>query len=142
MVGPLQRKSVDEVKVYLTGSLDRRDELRRYADQLVSLGVTVTSRWLWADDRPSSAAEAREIAMRNVNDLLSSNVVFVFVDPSVRSQGGHHFEHGFAYGMHVLGMCRVELVGEPENVFHQVDGVKRHDTWGAAIGSLVVPGEV
>lgn len=125
------------MRVYLTGSMHRRDELRRYADELISNGVTVNSNWLWSKDDPSSRNERRDIAMRNINGLLAADAVVVFTDQDRRSRGGHHFEHGFACGLQALGVCSVVVVGAPENVFHDVDGVKHFSDWPSAFSQLV-----
>lgn len=124
------------MKVYLAGALPRRDELRGYADQLISNGVEVTSKWLWANDHPVASWDNRNLAMRNVNDLLGSDVVLVFLDDDAGSKGGHHVEFGFAYGMHALGLARVEVVGEPKNIFHDAQGVVQHDSWPAAFSNI------
>ena len=124
------------MKVYLAGALPRRGEIRQCADQLIANGVQVTSKWLWADDDPNGAWDNRALAMRNVNDLLASDVVLVFLEDPEGSKGGHHVEFGFAYGMHALGLARVEVVGEPGNIFHDAVGVKQHSTWAAAFGSV------
>lgn len=129
------------MRVYLTGSMHRQKELRGYADELISNGVSVDSHWLWATDDPASRSERRDIAMRNINALLAADVVVVFTDQDRRSRGGHHFEYGFAVGLQALGVCRVVVVGDPENVFHDVDGVEHYPDW-ASVFPRLVSGEV
>jgi nucleoside 2-deoxyribosyltransferase len=124
------------VKVYLAGALPRRDEIRQCADQLIANDVQVTSKWLWANDDPNGMWDNRTLAMRNVNDMLASDLVLVFLDGNEGSKGGHHVEFGFAYGMHALGMARVWVVGEPGNIFHDAVGVRQYPVWAAAFSSV------
>ena len=124
------------MRFYLAGSMHRRDELRGYANELISNNIAVASSWLWATDAPRTQGERRDVAMRNINDLLSASLVVVFTDQDRRSRGGHHFEHGFACGLHALGVCDVVVVGNPENVFHDVDGVDHYDSWGDLFPAL------
>jgi nucleoside 2-deoxyribosyltransferase len=115
-------------RVYLAGRFSRRDEFNGYADRLRARGFVVDARWLveeheWYGERDEAAIiAARSFATDDLEDVLRADIVLVFtepVNPGGRNRGGRHVEFGIA-----LGQGKdIIVVGEPENVFHNLAGV-------------------
>ena len=114
-------------RVYLAGRFSRRDEFNGYADRLRAWGFTVDARWLteaheWYGERDADALEAaRSFARDDLEDVSRSDIVLVFTEPSNpggRNRGGRHVEYGIALALHK----DILIVGEPENVFHNLTG--------------------
>ena len=115
------------MRFYIAGRFSRRDEFNRYADQLRSWGHVVDARWLvedheWYGEMDDDAIEAaRAFATDDLEDVARADVVLVFTEPpnpGGRNRGGRHVEFGIA-----LGLSKdIVIVGEPENVFHNLTG--------------------
>lgn len=126
--------------LYLAARYSRRDELKVMRDKLVSLGYTITSRWLdFEDENPhiidqnadkNSAAHARTeyramIADMDMADVMSAERLVFFAPGG--SRGGCHTEFGMAMAMHAFGFHLTPiLVGEPGHVFHAHPRVKAY----------------
>jgi nucleoside 2-deoxyribosyltransferase len=102
--------------IYLAGRFSRRDEFNGYAVRLRSWGFTVDARWLvedheWYGEQDAGAREAaRRFALDDLEDVTRADIVLVFT--------GRHVEYGIA-----LGQGKdIVVVGEPENVFHNLTG--------------------
>ncbi len=114
--------------VYLAGRFSRRDEFNGYAKTLRVAGFRVDARWLvenheWYGEHDAAAIEAaRGFARDDLEDVARADAVLVFTEPpnpGGRNRGGRHVEFGIALG---LGKD-IYVVGSPENVFHNLDGL-------------------
>lgn len=113
--------------VYIAGRFSRRDEFNGYAAQLRSWGYDVDARWLvenheWYGEGDAEAlAAARGFATDDLEDVTRADIVLVFTEPpnpGGRNRGGRHVEYGIA-----LGQGKdIIVVGQPENVFHNLRG--------------------
>jgi hypothetical protein len=114
-------------RVYLAGRFSRRDEFNRYADRLREWGYVVDARWLvedhewYGEDDDQALAAARGFALDDFGDVTAADIVLVFTEPpnpGGRNRGGRHVEYGIA-----LGQGKdIIIVGQPENVFHNLRG--------------------
>ena len=104
---------------YLASRFSRGAELRAYADQLATISIVCTSRWLDETENGETFDDGTTIiAVRDRNDIERADALIGFTEPlrSTTSRGGRHVETGIALG---LGK-RVLIVGGPENVFHML----------------------
>jgi len=121
------------MKVYLAAQYARRDELRTYKEVLNSLGIEVTSRWLYeqgsltgdmGEEKEHFYIETAKIDLEDVD--AADAVIFFSEDPLVGiKRGGRHVEYGYA----VKGQKPVYVIGPKENVFHYIDRVYHFDTF-------------
>lgn len=133
------------MRVYMSGGISMREEIRRRANELRATGIEVTSRWL--DERlpnliwggASDEAMAAH-AVRDITDIDRSHyyVYHSHDDARYRSRGGGaHFETGYAYARDIP----IVVVGQPRNVFHFLphgeSGILRLETWEEAHDFLV-----
>lgn len=132
------------MRIYLAARYSRREELNGYADELRNEGFTVDARWLLGEHKWNplaaevEAAEfsvplvARRFALDDVEDLLKSDIVISFTEPTravSSSRGGRHVEFGLAYAWRK----KLYLVGPRENVFHTLPGVLIYSRWDEGI---------
>jgi nucleoside 2-deoxyribosyltransferase len=133
------------VKVYLAARYSRKSELLAHRDELDRMGVTVTSRWLDGDyptggDGRSLVApdEVRaKVASEDMADVLAADTFVAFTEPARSGgRGGRHVEFGIALaaGKHCI------VIGEAENVFYMLPGVRRFADWGAFLDWLLGEG--
>lgn len=124
-------------QIYLAASYARKDEMKERRLALNSMGYDVTSRWidqegqhakgdLPPDRYQSTPDECYEFAIRDVDDILKSDVFVMFTGDGLGS-GGRHTELGIA-----LGCCAISLIiiiGPRENVFQCSPRFAQFDTW-------------
>lgn len=125
-------------KVYLAARYSRRDELRRYQQELadLGLGIVVTSRWLtddhlWEGEGSGAPfAEAQRYAREDLEDIIVSHLVVCFTEPprTSNSRGGRHVEFGYS----LAKQKPIIVVGPRENVFYTMPGVMQTESWGVA----------
>ncbi len=125
----------ERIQVYFAARYSRRDQLIAYRDQLRTLGIECTSRWLDGnhelDDRGLSIqaadSERARFACEDFDDVCKANVVISFteVPRTTATRGGRHVEFGVALALSKT--CIV--IGPCENVFHHLPGVIRFDEW-------------
>ena len=133
--------------VYLAAPYAARDGIRQYADELRSIGMTVTSSWLDEQDEIGAGtidaatdltdAAARAHVHKDFRDIGRCNVIVLFTaaaSPIIGGtghSGGRHIETGYALakGKHVI------VVGQPENIFHRT--LDTFSDWHAAVLALV-----
>jgi hypothetical protein len=131
------------MKIYLSSSYERRDELRVYRYQLREAGYTVQSRWLdedhplqtqMADHSPEALAA---IAVQDLGDLFDCECVIAFTEQpgTTRGRGGRHVEFGFA---HRSGAGLI-VVGHRENIFHYLPCVEFFPDWESCLCELSKP---
>lgn len=115
-------------KVYLSGRYRHRADLIDKAAQLESEGFEITSRWLQSNyDDVSDSARAAD----DEDDVRRSDILVLFAESEnvgERGGGGRHVEFGIAYA---LGK-RIIVVGDRENVFHSLPGIKVVPDWPGA----------
>ena len=128
------------IKVYLAAAYSRKPQIERYAAELRSLGIEVTSSWLEEPHAPNSQmadfAEETHLKyaradVRDIND--ADTFIFFSVEPTTPTvRGGRHVEFGMAVA---LGK-RVIVVGPKENIFHHLPQVTNVPTWASAVELL------
>lgn len=111
------------IRVYLAAAWSRQQEIRKVAEQLQTIGVEVTSRWL--DERgpaivQDKAKYRRETAFIDIQDVRRADMLIRFTDnltsetiPSHLGTGARMFEFGLAWGAGIP----VVVVGGTQNVF-------------------------
>lgn len=124
--------------VYIAAAYGRRAEMDTYADELRSLGVRVTSRWLSGEHEAADADPgtlARQFAQDDIADLLAADTLVTFTEPprSSASRGGRHVEFGIA----LVSGLRLVVVGHRENVFHHLPQVEFYETWPQAMAAVI-----
>ncbi len=130
------------MKVYLAARYSRHEELQEYAKELVVIGHTVTSRWIWGSHQIAdlgSEAQTKELekirfANEDLGDLINADICVSFTEipRSTTSRGGRHVEHGIALG---LGKpCYI--IGPRENVFHCLEYVEVFESWRSFVRIL------
>ena len=119
------------MKIYTAGRYARREEILEYANQLEAAGHEITARWTKGDEEGKTL---EEVALMDWEDVVRAEMVLVFTDPkgSAQTGGGRHTELGFGYAL----KKHVWIVGEWEQVFHSLPGVRRFDNLDGAIQSL------
>lgn len=121
------------MKIYTAGRYARREEILGYANQLEAAGHEITARWTKGDEEGKTL---EEVALMDWEDVVRADMVLVFTDPKGSAQigGGRHTELGFGYAL----KKHVWLVGEWEQVFHSLPGVKRFTNLDGVIKALEV----
>ena len=123
------------MRIYLAGRHNRRDELRRCADDLRKMGHEVTARWLEEHhqapgplDHPAWAT----IAQEDVEDVSAADTVIGFAEPERGGGGGRHVE----FGMGLAQGKRMLVVGNAEHLFHTLPAVQIFNAWSDALHAL------
>ncbi len=99
--------------VYLASRYERREELRKHASQFTAAGFEVVSSWLWTD----LGATADEARMCLADLDRADTLVFFAEDPAIGwPRGSRCVEYGYA----LRAGKRLLVVGERENLFHQL----------------------
>lgn len=151
------------MKIYLAAQYARRLELLRYADQLVSRGHLVTSRWLsgplqriadgrtlgekgeaWFESGDPAAAETRALfARRDLHDVMAAEMLVAFTEepamaPAAGSaRGGRHVELGYALCIQWLGhSTAIAVIGPRENLFCWLPEIRHYETWPAFLNEM------
>ena len=129
------------MRIYLASRYSRREELKRYREDLHEAGHIVTSRWLNGDhevhkaslDEERSQAE-QGFAIEDRDDVLYSDLVISFTEKprSENSRGGRHVEYGIAIGANIPNW----IVGPRENVFHLLPDVFVFSDWKFALQAI------
>lgn len=117
-------------RVYLASRFGRQAELRGYREQLIAMGVEVTSSWLDVERDEAAGAytdeQLAEAAEKNFTDIERADVLIVFTDSDEGSRrGGHHVELGFAFA----DGKDIAVVGPRVNVFHYHGDVNWFESW-------------
>lgn len=120
-------------KFYLCGRYGRKEELQECAIELRNMGHIVVSSWVDFDDNLNecnlSDKEKCEIAMIDIEDLESADILVVFSEEENSTQkgrGGRHVEMGMAIALRK----DIDVIGPKENIFHYADiEIKHYDNW-------------
>lgn len=146
------------MRIYLAARYGRREEMRRYRDELVAMGHEVTASWIDGGEEEGKYDQYASYAFRAMNDLLASHCSIHFTeDPTQPAQGhargGRHVELGIALHLRDRGISgiydgpgglkwysskphRIIVVGPQENVFHWLPEVEVCRTWAVACQQL------
>jgi nucleoside 2-deoxyribosyltransferase len=94
------------MKFYLAGRFSRRHILNGWANDLQSLGHTITSRWVLPDSdhiTPAGMSEQAEdeererFAVEDIEDIIACDCCISLTEPPRNnSRGGRHVEFGIA----------------------------------------------
>ena len=119
------------MKVYLASRYGRREELVKFRDLLVKLGVECTSTWL--DGEEDKTPEARErYARTDLADIDRSHMLIAFTESSATLRGGRHVEFGYALAKEKV--CWI--VGPRENLFMESKSIRQFDTHIECLAAL------
>lgn len=123
------------MRVYIAARFGRQQEMRQVRAELEAMGLEVRASWL--DDPPDQVLpteDKREFAERDVQEILTSNLVLLFTDPPSAYRGGtRHFEAGVAY----MAQKETILIGPRECLHHyHLYFNRRFDTWDKALEVL------
>jgi hypothetical protein len=128
------------MKIYLAARYSLKNEIREKAQDLINLGIEVTSSWLQEPHNPNiQLTEVSDelnsfYARQDIEDIRRAEWLVLFSQsptlPGVR--GGRHVEFGYALG---LGK-KLMVVGPKENIFHHLPNVIQVDTWEKAVSIL------
>lgn len=120
------------MKLYIAAPWVRQSETRDRAEQLKSLGIEVTSRWLTEDpEAEQTPTYQQERALIDLEDIRAADYFVLLAEHDSRT-GGKHFETGYAYA---IGK-RVLVVGRHENVFHHLPEIVYVSSWDNAMTKL------
>lgn len=134
---------MSKVTAYLAGPYSSRERLVDLEYRLAAEGIDVTSTWLRgpaqlgpggeeigtqgeaAAEGLADAGLCRFLADRDIADIARADYFVMLAGESDKTQGkpssgGKHVELGIA----IANGKRILLVGEPENIFQTVDGVR------------------
>jgi nucleoside 2-deoxyribosyltransferase len=119
--------------LYVASAYRRRDELRKYAAELQSFGVRVTSRWLSEDlslnVKLSDVTDdfSRNVAVVDLEDILAADGMLFFAEDANNQppRGGRHVEFGYA----LAEGLQMYVVGDRENIFHYLPNVHHFATF-------------
>lgn len=120
-----------ELKLYLAGRWQQRSYIATLATDLQSRGFTITSRWLKMEHTKLSKQACATV---DLEDIDEANILVSFTElPDVGyNTGGRHVEFGYAYAE---GKCLI-LVGPVENIFHELPGVIKLDSFAQLVEYL------
>ena len=113
------------MKIYLASGFNWRHNFRALAKNIEAKGHTITSSWIWIDERPERDSEewddfAKKISASNLIDLINSDTLVLDTRGIRRDgNGGAHSEFGFALARN----WPIFIIGERGNTFHWSEGV-------------------
>ena len=114
-----------DLRIYLASGFNWRHNFRALAKNIEAKGHTITSSWIWIDERPERDSEdwdnfAQRIAASNLIDLSRSDTL-VIDTRGIRPEGngGADSELGFA----IAKGWPIYLIGDKRNTFLWSEGV-------------------
>ena len=126
------------MKVYLAAQFSRQEELSRYRDELIGMGMESCSRWL--DEENENRSRFEQYARSDEQDIRECDVFVLFstkfdvddrlISPSELVRGGRHYETGYAAALRKF----IYIVGHRENIFHEQ--FRNFKTWEACLTFL------
>jgi len=126
------------MNIYLAARYGRRLELCTYADQLIAMGHTVTSRWLRGshDAADGDVSRWKDFASEDLADIHRSNVLIVFTEPPGEAvpsaeRGSRHVELGMAIERNLY----VVVVGPRENIFCRLPEIMHYETFAGLVAA-------
>jgi nucleoside 2-deoxyribosyltransferase len=127
------------IKIYIAAPFVKQHEAREKANELISMGFTVTSRWVDEDVLAAAGANHEyyaQCANIDIEDINAAQYFLLLADHDSRT-GGKHFETGYAYA---TGK-KLMIVGRRENVFHYLPQLVFAQTWEEAKSRLGIVAE-
>jgi nucleoside 2-deoxyribosyltransferase len=128
------------MKIYLAAQYHRKDEIAIYAQMLREAGLEVVS--TWTDEKYSPTVQLsevtdgdlREIAERDFNEVLRSDVVILFTvsDQEWTRRNGRMVE----FGVGLARDKRMIACGPRENIFHYLNDVEVYPDWHTTMLAL------
>ena len=114
--------------IYLASRYQRKDEMAINAQLLRNMGHKICSRW---HDIPPDYENA---ARFDIADINICGMIVMFTenkkDTPWPNTGGRHFELGYAYHKYKeYQKPELIIVGEVENAFHLLPGIRRFSSW-------------
>lgn len=116
------------MRIYLASGFNWRHNFRCLAKNIEAKGHTVTSSWIWIDERPERSSGdwdefAKKIAASNLIDLHRSNAL-ILDTRGIRpdGNGGADSELGFA----IAKDWPIYLIGERRNTFLWTPDIKHY----------------
>ena len=117
------------MKVYIAARFSKRPEAHDLAKYLISMGHTITSRWVLPDSdhvvptglsKQAADSERRRFAIEDLEDIRACDwCISLMEEPRNDSRGGRHVEFGYA-----LAACKkLTIIGPRETVFHHLPQV-------------------
>jgi hypothetical protein len=125
--------------VYIAAQYERKEEMRKYRDELQAMGITTTSRWLdgnnqeeglGADDLNATPWRGMPHAVLDTEDVMKADTFIMFT--SGLGRGGHHTELGMA----LTTNKEIFLIGKRENVFHCLSAITVFPDWETFIAAM------
>jgi nucleoside 2-deoxyribosyltransferase len=119
-------------KIYLASRNSRREELAKYADQILLLGHEITANWV----RGNEGLSWEESAELDRTDVCRADLVIAFGDQFGSSNvgGARFFEQGLAYGK---GIELWVVSGDGhEIIFHHLNGIRHFPDFEAVLRRL------
>ena len=119
--------------------------MREIRAVLEAMGHSVTARWLDEEEGPSAGfsapqladpknvQRARDMAGRDIDDIVAADTVISFTDGAL-ARGGRHVEFGIAFAL----AKRLILVGPREHVFHALHYVGVYPNWATLAQEMAV----
>lgn len=111
-------------KVYLAGRYKMKPHLAAIGDLLKQDGHEITSSWIYGSEE---GLTKKQIAQLDYDDLMAADYCISATEPhgSYNVAGARHVEFGLAYeaGLNCW------IVGEPEVIFHHLNGVCQFNDW-------------
>lgn len=109
--------------IYLASRYQRKDEMAINAQLLRNMGHKICSRW--HDIEPDYI----NAALIDINDINKCNMIVMFTEDKDNlpksNTGGRHFELGYAFAKRIETI----IIGEVENAFHLLPGIRRFSSW-------------
>lgn len=122
------------MKIYIAASMKLQDEMALLANHIeVSTKHTVVSRWHGRTKVPvlGSTVDSKICAERDIEDIKSADLM-VSIGEARSSQGGRFVEFGMAWAWNIP----IVHLGERENVFHYLEGIRIVPNRGALLDVL------
>ena len=121
------------MKVYLAGKWQEAATIKQYADELRSLGHTITMPWFECHVAPA-VEELRQSAIEDFNGVCDADIA-IFIFEKKLPYAGAYTELGIA----LASGCEVVIVGSGgnSNIFTSMPEVEKVDTWNQAKRYLV-----
>ena len=120
------------MKAYVAAAFSRRDEARLVAEILISLGVQVTSRWLYEEKPPEQdfSEFMSESALIDVEDILAANVLVRISDKELMNRNDL-LPSGLVSGARMAGTMlawrekkHVVIMGGRQMAFDYLPGIR------------------
>ena len=127
------------MRIYLAASFSRKEELKKYREDMEAIGHECSSRWLDVEANDAAAdltldeKTLQKYARKDLEDVVGSDMLIVFSEEEgVAARGGKHVEYGCALGCGI----DVAVVGRTEHLFHHMKGVPVYTNWEECLAAI------